>query len=297
MQMCTHYIIPYGVGGLLIIWWHPFAFFRYFEMFSGGVANVHSETFTLLGELPPVNAFGYYAEVLLINHGFIILSLLILLGVTSRRLSYTLKQLSIGVALVGLLYMILFSNFDIVVARYALFSIISIIVLSAVLIVNQWTTLQTYTKVFIGGLLLLQVAYHVVSIVSWSMYLNEGPADRKIVTEILALSNDTKKDIFIQGETLFGWPHSTTSLAVFATLTKRTDSSLYKAYSTSRPPEMNSLEVTYLGNERAPKNGFLITCNDPITLGTLEPDYPEVRLYRFWSGSNVWNVQCTVEES
>lgn len=294
--MCTHYIIPYVVGGLLIIWWHPFAFFRYFEMFSGGVAKVNSEAFTLLGEVVPVNAFGYYTEVLLVNHAFIIISLLILLVLTFRRLSYTLKQLSIGIGLVGLFYIVLFSNFDIVVARYALFSIVSIVVLSAVLMVNQWTTLHTYTKLLIGVLLFLQVIYHVVSIVSWNAYLNQGPADRKIITEILAVSKDTNNDILIQGETLLGWPHSTSSLATFATLTRRTESSLYKGYSISKPTKDDLLHVTYLGNEKPKQEGILVTCVDPITSGILEPDYPEVRLYRFWSGNNVWNEQCTMQE-
>ncbi len=297
VQVLTHYVIPYVVGGFLIIWWHPFAFFRYFEMFSGGVAKVNSENFNLLGEVVPVNAFGYYTEVLLVNHAFIVISLLILFVLTLRRLSYALKQLSIGIGLVGLLYIILFSNFDIVVARYALFSIVSIIVLSAVLMVNQWTTLHTYTKLLIGVLLFFQVIYHVMSIVGWSNYLNQGPADRKIIPEIITVSDNSKRAVFIQGETLFGWPHSTSSLAAFATLTRRIDSSLYKAYSISRPPETNILDVTYLGNERAPKNSFLITCNDPIKLGTLEPDYPEVRLYRFWASDYIWNMQCTVEES
>jgi hypothetical protein len=296
VQMCTHYILPYTIGSLLIIWWHPFAFFRYFEMFSGGVAKVNSESFTLLGEVAPVNAFLYYAEVLLLNHVGLIIALLLLAAVAFKRLPYILKQLCVGVALVGTLYIILFSNFDIVVARYTLFTIVSIIIVTTVVMVHQWDTLHSYTKFLVGALLLFQFVYHGVSIIGWSNFLNQGPADRKAVAEILALAKETNKDIFIQGETLFGWPHSTSSLAAFAVRTKRTDSSLYKAYSASTPQKEEVLDVTYLGNETPPKGSIFITCIDPITLGILKPDYPEVRLYRFWSGNHTWNVQCTKQE-
>jgi hypothetical protein len=292
-----HYLIPYVAGALLIIWWHPFAFFRYFEMFSGGVAKVNSENFNLLGEVVPVNAFGYYTEVLLFNHVFIVIPLVVLLAISLKKISDTLRQVIIGITLVGSLYMILFSNFDIIVVRYALFSIVSILVIYAVLVINQWAALTKSTKFLIGFSFVLYVIYHVMSIAGWSNYLNQGPADRNIIPEIIAISNNSKKDIFIQGETLFGWPHSTTSLAAFATLTERADSSLYKAYSISRPPKTNLLDVTYLGSEKASQQGFLVTCSDPIKSGALEPDYPEVRLYRFWSRDFIWNIQCTVEES
>ena len=292
----AHYLIPYVTGSLLVIWWHPFAFFRYFKMFSGGVAKIHSEDFALLSTVVPVNAFWYYAEVLLFNHICIIISLFILLIISIRKLSSTLYQLVIGVTLVGLLYMILFSNFDIVVARYALFPIVSMIVVFAVLALSQWTELSKVTKYFISGFILLQVIYHVTSIIGWSNYLNQGPADREIVAEIVAISKKSDKNIYIKGENLFGWPHSTSSLAAFAALTSRTDNSLYKAYSTSKPPKTELLNVTYLGNKNEAPEGFVVECIDPIASGVLEPDYPEGRLYRFWSGNTIWRMKCSIDE-
>lgn len=285
--------------GALIAAWHPYAIIRYLGIFSGDVLGVGDSQHALTSGAGQLS-FGYYAELFLVNHAFLVIALGILF-LFLRSFSVPVRSWLISTLLVAVAYMTVLGFFGIYVSRYALPAIIILNVVVAVVFVYSYCSLSQLLRKVVIALLCVNILFHLISVLFWLHMVLQGPPEQRVVNSILQLQAEYPSAVIATNQQkLFAWPHTVSGYTEFAAKNGKSDRPLFVGYINSQSPQVKLLDVQYGSTKGAPIDSpdtFFFDCVDPVASGEYEIDYPEIRLTRLWTTTYEWQFSCTLYQS
>lgn len=237
------------VGWGLVIWWHPFAFIRYLSFFGIG-EQLHNNGDTLNPLAFSGGSFGYYAQLILVNHLSIVALFLLLVFVIRTRKPWQ-SIVFWALLLPGMLNFVMFSLMTHAEGRYVLPTIISLLLATAWMLAQYFSvdgkSVQTrLVTLMIGTLMIWYVGFHFIHDIVWMHIFSLPPLREEIIKTALVLQ-DTGAPVLIINETILGHPHTIDSYRAYATYRGFGDIPLYKEiYANPLPQDKEPLDARYL---------------------------------------------------
>lgn len=290
------YTVAVTVGWALIVAWVPGPFYRaigigFGDISGSGVSEHINEDYG--NEL----SFIYYAEVVGANNIALILAFVLLLYILRSEIKKRDWIVLLSVALATVAYFVFFSIQSHHEPRYILPSIILLVLLTSMSLVWSLSSGSLKKSGILGitvlGLLLFQVTYHSVQIARLNHLLLAGPAEQKIVKQLLPIiDNNPGLKVLVLQDNLLGHVHDKDSYRAYAQRYGFSELGLFKGLENATYPQNKPLlraeyfSYFHLPYTEAPRPGDYDLVVDHFRPN--EPDVPNnrdacgVNIMRYW---------------
>jgi len=245
------YLALLTLGILAIIVWNPFTFIRLLGLLGIGsmakeMAVEYQTTFAPFQS--STTSFGYYTTVLVANY----LSLFIVLIITARSvLIKRFKENFMWMWMFGsvaILHFIVFGALAHHEERYVLITTVTLLLFTGTITI-KYLTLPARNKIALLAVVILTAwygIYHVVHIGKWIDIYADGPAEKAMIAEVLALQKEGESIAIVQDH-IAGHVHTKEAYQVFMEQKNATDVNLYKAImSAPLPSDIVPLTAEYV---------------------------------------------------
>jgi len=243
LKYFVYYVISVITLGALVVWWHPYAFFRIL-----GLTGVSAPLTSLGSILEPSSqsSFAYYGQILFLNNLALLSAGILLVGfLTSQALIRHAYWIWVFIfpALANLIVFSLPTHHE---GRYVLPTVVLLVACSAALFVHAASRVEFrgVIKVAVGTLISSYLVFHILSVGQWLRVMNERPSEYSAITRILELQKTTPqaKTLALHGY-LFGHAHTKDAYIQYAKQTHKENIDLYKALIQSKtfsnPEDLN----------------------------------------------------------
>lgn len=253
------------VGGTLLGWiaivaWHPFAFIRYASFWGIG-DPIHNNADLLNPFVFAAGAFEYYSKLLLFNH-FALLAFIALLLYVLRKEKPWQSIVFLALSLPGFINYILFSLMSLQVGRYALPTIVSIVLVTTYLLaqyINKKKYQRRTINIIIVTLLVWQAAFHLLHVGLLLGVFSDVPVRQQAIQTALDLQKNGDTPILIIDTTILGHPHTTESYKAYAKSKGFGDIPLYREmYRMGPPGDMELLNARYFSLRDLEQNPMIL---------------------------------------
>ncbi len=286
------YAMGFTAGCALVLWWHPYAFFRllgFVGLNSGTAGGLGTTQNPLAGG---ASSWGYYGTEILLNHAPLVLAFGVLLYVLSRaglRKHVAWLWMFGAVTITTLLLFAPSAHHE---GRYMLPVILMLLLATIVawMQYRQQTPGLTKAGIVLSGLFILYALYHGIHIARWMSIYARGPAEHVVLPEILAAQKTSDTPVALIQGYIFGHVHTKEAYAAYIEKRGRQDTNLYKAImETALPEGVEPLNVRYVWPQEYGPNPGSIDGYDAVFMHVIprEPeinqfDYMDQNLLRLW---------------
>lgn len=246
LKFFMYYIVSITILGALVVWWHPYAFFRIL-----GLTGV-IEPLTSLGSIlepSSQSSFAYYVQILFLNNLALLSAGIILVGFIA---SQALIRHAYWIWVFILPAIASFTVFSLPThheGRYVLPTVVLLVACVAALFVHAASRMEFrgVIKAAVVTLLFSYLVFQVISIGQWLRVMNDGPSERSAIARILELQKTTPeaKTLALHGY-LFGYTHTKDAYMQYAKQTHKENVDLYKTLiQLKTSPSPKDLNVYY----------------------------------------------------
>lgn len=285
------YVLLVSAGGLAVILWHPHAFIRYLGFLgvgqsTGGLGDTQSPLGT--GE----SSWAYYAVEIIWNHLPVLLALTILIITLRKTKTLRLTTWAWILGSMAVINLFLFAPSEHHEGRYMLPTIVMTLLVTAVLLMqyfcsphrSRWVTWSVVTLLVIYGI------YHIAHVGRWVYVYAQGPAEKNMIEEVLALQRSTDKPVALVQSYIAGHVHTREAYRAYIEKRGREDVNLYKAImGTSLPEDVEPLDVRYIWPQEYEQDPSVVDGYEVVyKLENRRPDelnqfdYMDENLLRLW---------------
>lgn len=230
------------LGLLFIIWWNPHTFIRLLGFLGLGSMAETINTSELNNTFTPFYhmelSFWYYGKVVLLNH----ISIFFALALVAR--SIFIKRFKENFIWMWMFGSVAFINFLVFGSlahheeRYILITTVTLLLLAGTAVM-KYLILPSRKRIVVIALSVLLVWYlsfHIAHIGKWIDIYADGPAEKAMIAEVLALQKEGESVALVQDH-IAGHVHTKEAYQVFMEQKNATDVNLYKAIMAAPLPE------------------------------------------------------------
>lgn len=236
---------------VVVIWWHPHAFWRISGLITSDIANTSQATYTTEKSSSGLS-FGYYTDLIVRNHiAYLLLLLILLIGARAKRIFGDIGRRAWVLPAI-LTFFVSYTVFGLVShheSRYALPSIALLITSIACLLP---VCFEYKEMIFIRRLVYILcawiVVYNIVYIILWSAIMNKGPIEQQALQKVITFeeNHSSAKTLAIQYY-LFGHVHTKEAYMEYAKSFKKDSYNLYKTiFETELPHDVFAINAYYI---------------------------------------------------
>ena len=241
-------MIVTGIACALIVWWHPYAFLRYLS-FVGIGADMHH-----LGDtqnpfvMTNPSWIPYIWQIVINNLGLVAVFILLIL-VLWRRTHLWRSAVLWTILWPGIMNYFLFAPAEHYEGRYALPTIVALVIASGYLLSVYLAHTELHTRlvsIMLVTFLAWYTGFHLVHDTLWMHIFAQGPIEQEAVQTVLELQK-TGAPVLIVNSYIFGYPHTKDSYHAFAEHRKFGDIPLYREiYAHPLPSGRPILDARYM---------------------------------------------------
>lgn len=240
------FVVATIVCMVLIIAWHPHAFFR---LFGNPFVVLEAE-----GRIP---AWYYYLYLVVVNHIAIVISFFLIIASFLRsHIRKIIKDPVFWMWLFpGIVNFIMFGIQRTYEGRYMLPTIVSLLGVTLYLLSKkiEWDNKLTFITKAVVIMGCFTMVFHFISIIGWIKVYSQGPKEEKVIEELVEWQKQNPaKKILVTQDYLLGYLHTKEAYKDYTDLTNKGDVNLYKELMNLPPNGMVPLNVYYLKSHTDP---------------------------------------------
>lgn len=231
----------------LIVWWHPYAFFRILSFMGIGEPMHHLGDTQNPFVITNPSWVPYVWQIAINNLGLVVA--LVLLIVVLWRTCVWRSPVLWMILWPGSMNYFLFAPAEHYEGRYALPTIVALVIAFGYLFsrylahaeVHKW-----FTTIVLTTLVVWYIGFHLVHDILWMHIFAQGPIEQEAVHTVLELQK-TGTPVLIVNSYIFGYPHTKDSYRAFAEHRKFGDIPLYKEiYAHPLPVDRVPMNARYM---------------------------------------------------
>ena len=236
------YVGAVAFGLLFIIWWNPHTFIRLLGFLGLGSMAETINTSELNNTFTPFYhkevSFWYYGKVVLLNHISIFITLiLIAYPVFIQRFKENFMWMWMFGSVASVNFFV-FGSLAHHEERYVLITTVTLLLLTGVAVM-KYLMLPSRKRIIVIAIAVLLVWYfvfHIAHIGKWIDIYADGPAEKAMIAEVLALQKEGESIALVQDH-IAGHVHTKEAYQIFMEQKNATDVNLYKAIMAAPLPE------------------------------------------------------------
>lgn len=257
-----------SVAFLLIIWWHPHAFFRIIS-FMGIGEPLHNIGDAQNPFVLTDTSFDFYLTQLFVNQMPIVIAFLALVALLWRK-GIARSWVFWMLLLPGIMNFLLFAPAAHHEGRYNLPTLLSLILACIYAFVlyceEKPSQIKRYSRVVLNTLFSCYVVFHLVHVGLWIHIFAKGPVELEAIRTALDLQG-SGSSVLIVNMYLLGYPHTKEAYRAFAKYWGFGDIPLYREmYATPLPDDRVPLDARYLSTKDFEKNPSIVQEYDHVLL-------------------------------
>jgi hypothetical protein len=288
LRLFGYYVLGLTTLLALIIAWHPRSFLRIAHLVFGDLTVAGTSEWSWQVQSTGYS-YKYYGTLLLVNHLPLVVLAAFYVKNIGRKMA-TASHVLLPALTVILVFFLLFGTMSHHEGRYILPVIVASVVAIAVLFVRFYGQLSRALKIMTIVLLVAYFSYHMVHIARWLTIFAEGPAEKHMIAEVLALQGDIKTPVLLVQGYIAGHVHSRDAYEAYIEKRGRQDMNLYRAIMDAPLPQsLPLLNVRYVWPQEYQQSPDLIDGYDIVyKLEIQRPDeinqfdYMDENLLRLW---------------
>lgn len=240
------------LGLLFIIWWNPHTFIRLLGFLGLGSmaqelnAVEYSNTFTPFYSREM--SFWYYGKVVLLNHISIFMALVLLarpIFIQRFKKNFIWIWMFGSVALVNF---VVFGSLAHHEERYVLITTVTLLLMTGTAVIKylMLPSRKRIVVIAVSVLLVWYFAFHIAHIGKWIDIYADGPAEKEMIAEVLAMQKEGESIVLVQDH-IAGHVHTKEAYQAFITMKNAEHVNLHKAIMAAPLPEgVPRMDVRYI---------------------------------------------------